>query len=270
MVLRPLLLSATLTPFDAAFRPDPERAIPYYRQLLDRGLDGLNVLGTTGEAFSTSVEDRVGFMRAVAGAVDPARMFVGTGAAALHDAVTLTAEAFRLGFSAALVMPPFYYRDAGSRGYLAFFRALFENTSPPPRSVLLYNFPRMSGMTFDRELTGMLLEAFPQTIRGMKESGNDRALQAELHAAFPSLEIYPGSETDLLATRDAGLHGCISGSVALWPERARRVWESGDAAEDERLTADRAALGRGLIPAVRARVAAELRDDAWLRSVPPL
>ena len=44
--------AATLTPIDARFNPDAPRAIEYYAQLLNDGCDGLNVLGTTGEAMS--------------------------------------------------------------------------------------------------------------------------------------------------------------------------------------------------------------------------
>ncbi len=60
------------------------------------------------------------------------RAMTGTGAASLDDAVRLTRRAFECGFAAALIMPPFFYRDVSDDGIVAFFDALFARTAPPP------------------------------------------------------------------------------------------------------------------------------------------
>jgi 4-hydroxy-tetrahydrodipicolinate synthase len=88
---RPLsgVWSATLTPVDAGLRPDAARAIAYYAELLDGGCDGLNVLGTTGEAMSFGVEQRIEFIKAVARELPPERVMAGTGAASLEDTILL-------------------------------------------------------------------------------------------------------------------------------------------------------------------------------------
>ncbi|MGC1336141.1 MAG: dihydrodipicolinate synthase family protein, partial [Candidatus Cybelea sp.] len=105
--------AAALTPVTADFQPDAAKAIPYYRELLANGCDGINVLGTTGEAMSFSAQQRVQYMRTLASSGLPmARMMAGTGAAALDDAVELTRTALECGFAAALIMPPFFYRAA--------------------------------------------------------------------------------------------------------------------------------------------------------------
>ncbi len=72
----------------------------------------------------------------------------GTGAASLADAVVLTRAAFDCGLSAALVMPPFFFREVGDDAILSYFNALFARTNPRRQSILLYNFPRMSGIAF--------------------------------------------------------------------------------------------------------------------------
>ena len=119
---------------------------------------------------SVAVADRLRFMEAVAGDLPHEKLMVGTGATALHDAITLTKAAFSLGFSAALVLPPFYYRDISDAGILQFFDALVRAVEPPEGGVFLYNFPRMSGLTFHAGLVDKLLAAFPGTIGGMKDS----------------------------------------------------------------------------------------------------
>jgi 4-hydroxy-tetrahydrodipicolinate synthase len=265
------IYAAVLTPIDERFTPDVERAVPYYRDLLDRGCDGLNVLGTTGEAMSFSVTQRVGFMEAMASKGLPMeRTMVGTGAASLDDAATLTATAFACGFAAALIMPPFFFRDAGDDGILHFYAALFARTNPPRGGALLYNFPRMSGIAFRPTLVARLLAEFPETIAGMKDSSNDAHLQTEILAAHRDFVVFPGSESDLLAAKRRGCAGCISGSVALWPELAQAVFRGEDIARAQVLARLRAGLDNvPFTPAVRHLTAQQRNDPQWDRAMPP-
>jgi 4-hydroxy-tetrahydrodipicolinate synthase len=263
--------AAVLTPVDADLLPDVSTAVPYYRDLLQRGCDGINTLGTTGEAMSLSTGQRLRFMDALASSDLPMeKTMAGTGAASLGDAARLTRHAFECGFAAALVMPPFFYRDAAQEGIVAFFDALFERANPPRKSVLLYNFPRMSGITFCPELVDRLLARFPETIAGMKDSSNDARLQTEILARHPDQRILPGSESNLLEAKARGVAGCISGSVALWPELAREAFASEDQTQGENLTRRRAALDEApFIAAVRYLTAAARNDPAWERAMPP-
>src|SRR5262245_15048149 len=104
------VIAAVATATDGAGDPDCARSIALARFLLDNGCDGLNVLGTTGEATSYSVTQRQTVMKAYRAAGLPLdRMMVGTGAAAVADVVALTRHAAELGFGGALVLPPFYY-----------------------------------------------------------------------------------------------------------------------------------------------------------------
>jgi 4-hydroxy-tetrahydrodipicolinate synthase len=168
-------------------------------------------------------------------------------------------------------MPPFFYRDAGDDGVLHFFDALFERASMPAGKAILYNFPSMSGITFHPDLVDRLTAAFPRTIAGLKDSSNDRALQAELHARHPDLAIFPGSEHYLDAALAAGAAGCISGSVALWPELAQRALREGDANDARRLAEHRATLRElPFVAAVRDRIARALADESWKTPMPPL
>jgi 4-hydroxy-tetrahydrodipicolinate synthase len=264
--------SAVLTPVDAGLAPDAATALPYYRELLQRGCDGINLLGTTGEAMSFSADQRVAFMEAVASSGLPMeRTMVGTGAASAADAARLTRQAFACGFAAALVMPPFFFRDASDDGIVHFFETLFARTNPPPASVLLYNFPKMSGIAFHPALVDRLLREFPGIFAGMKDSSNDARLQAEILSNHPGLAVLPGSEADLLAAKSRGASGCISGSVALWPELARDVFASGDETAGATLARARAALdGVPFIPAVRYVTARLRREPSWERPLPPL
>jgi len=219
---------------------------------------------------SVAPADRLRFMEAAAGALPGEKLMVGTGAAALHDAIALTRAAFQLGFNAALVIPPFYYRDITDGGILRFFDAVFRAADPPKGGIMLYNFPRMSGITFHPALVENLLNEFPELIAGMKDSSNDIELERALHARYPEFAVLPGSEELLPEVIEEGLAGCISGSVCLWPELAAEAWTNRDLAKAGEVKKLRLALPMPFIGSVRARVAAEQKNDDWLRSVPPL
>src|SRR3954453_10383019 len=98
------VIAAVATPVNEDGSPDVARALKLARYLVDNGCDGLNVLGTTGEATSFSLDERKRVMSAYRDAKLPMnRLMVGTGAAALDDAIALTRHAAELGFAGALV-----------------------------------------------------------------------------------------------------------------------------------------------------------------------
>jgi hypothetical protein len=114
------VIAAIATPMDEDGAPDLKRAVKLARYLLDNGCDGLNVLGTTGEATSFSLAERKAVMDAYkANGLPLDRLMVGTGAAAVSDAVALTRHAADLGFAGALVLPPFYYKGVPDDGLRA-------------------------------------------------------------------------------------------------------------------------------------------------------
>lgn len=268
------VLAAILTPVGPALEPDHARLIAHARWLLANGCDGLNVLGTTGEAASFSTAQRIALMEALAGAGLPLdAMLVGTGAAALSDAVLLTKAAVALGFAGALAIPPFYYKDLSEDGLFAFYAALIERTGSDALRLYLYNFPKMSGVAITPALTGRLCAAFGATVAGLKDSSGDMAYAAAMHRAYPALEVFPSSEASLAESRRAGYAGCISASANVTAPACAQVWHgTGDlAAAQARAAAQRAAIaGFPLIPALRSLVSELHRDPEWLRAMPPL
>ena len=132
------VIAAVATAIDAAGDPDTARSTALGRFLLAHGCDGLNVLGTTGEATSFSLEQRLRLMTAYGDAGLPMhRLLVGTGAAALADAAALTRHAADLGFAGALLLPPFYYRDVPDEGLLRVVDAIAAAVSTADRRAAL-------------------------------------------------------------------------------------------------------------------------------------
>ncbi|HET8973429.1 MAG TPA: dihydrodipicolinate synthase family protein, partial [Pseudolabrys sp.] len=156
------VIAAIATAIDEGGAPDLKRAVKLARYLLDTGCDGLNVLGTTGEATSFSLAERKAVMDAYkTNGLPLDRLMVGTGAAAVSDAVALTRHAADLGFAGALVLPPFYYKGVPDDGLVAYIDALVKATAQRPIPIYLYHFPAMSGLPWHVTLIKRLLETFP-------------------------------------------------------------------------------------------------------------
>lgn len=270
------VLAATLTPVGTALGPDLERVVEHCARLLRDGCDGINLLGTTGEAVSFSVGQRLAVMRAIAGSGLPLERFmVGTGASALADAVELTAAAAELGFAGALVLPPFYYKNVGDDGLFAHFATLIERVARPSLKLYLYHFPALSGVPFTPAVIARLVDAYPETIAGLKDSSGDMAYADAVVAAFPGLDVFPSTEAILLDARRRGFAGCISATVNVTGRLAGMVWRangSPDAAADQTaLTALRTTIAkRPLVPAIRHTAARLFADAALARMLPPL
>ncbi len=266
------VITAIATPIDEKGAPDLKRATDLARFLLDNGCDGLNVLGTTGEATSFSLEERKGVMNAYKAAGLPMeRLMVGTGAAAVADAVALTRHAAELGFAGALVLPPFYYKGVPDDGLAAYIDSLVTATAQQPIPIYLYHFPAMSGLPWSVTLIRRLLEAYPSRIVGLKDSSGDMAYARSAAAISRDFSVFPSTEAALLEARRGDFAGCISATANLNADLCARAWRDGDEAALEQAVAIRKLFdGRSLVSGVKALLAHIHGEPALARVKPPL
>jgi 4-hydroxy-tetrahydrodipicolinate synthase len=266
------VITAIATPIDEKGAPDFKRATDLARFLLDNGCDGLNVLGTTGEATSFSLEERKGVMNAYKAAGLPMeRLMVGTGAAAVADAVALTRHAAGLGFAGALVLPPFYYKGVPDDGLAAYIDSLVQATAQQPIPIYLYHFPAMSGLPWSVTLIRRLLEAYPLRIAGLKDSSGDMAYARSAAAISRDFSVFPSTEAALLEARRGDFAGCISATANLNADLCARAWRDGDEAALEQAVAIRKLFdGRSLVSGVKALLAHIHCEPALARVKPPL
>jgi 4-hydroxy-tetrahydrodipicolinate synthase len=242
------------------------------RFLLDNGCDGLNVLGTTGEATSFSREERVAVMNAYkADGLPLNRLMVGTGAAAVSDAVALTRHAAELGFGGALVLPPFYYKGAPDDGLAAYISALVQATDTKQVPIYLYHFPAMSGLPWHVALIKRLRDTFPGRIVGLKDSSGDMPFARSAAAIAKDFAVFPSTEACLIEARGGAFAGCISATANCNPDLCGRAWRGGDVAALEQAVAIRKLFdGKPLVSGVKALLAHIHGDPALARVKPPL
>src|SRR5438105_11501218 len=225
------VIAAVATPINEDGSPDVARATKLARYLLDNGCDGLNVLGTTGEATSFSLEQRKAVMSEYKKAGLPLdRLMVGTGAAATADAVALTRHAAELGFAGALVLPPFYYKGVPDDGLAAYIATIVKATSEKPIPIYLYHFPSQSGLPWHVKLIARLLETHPGRIVGLKDSSGDMPYAREAAGVAKGFKVFPSTEACLIEARSGIFAGCISATANLNADLCQRAWASADAA----------------------------------------
>jgi 4-hydroxy-tetrahydrodipicolinate synthase len=265
------VIAAIATPISPELAPDVPRFIRLAQHLLANGCDGLNVLGTTGEATSFSFEQRAGVMRTAAAELDCKRLMVGTGAASLAEATALTRLAAELGFAGALILPPFYYKDIDPQGVFDYLAAIIAASEARPIPIYLYNFPALSGVPYTRELVARLIEAFPDRLAGLKDSSGDMAYARALTKAHPGFAVFPSTEAALSEGRAAGFAGCISATANLNSDLCGAAWKNGDERALERAVAIRKLFdGKPLVAGVKAGLAHIHRDERLARPMLPL
>jgi 4-hydroxy-tetrahydrodipicolinate synthase len=266
------VIAAIATAVDETGAPDCARSTALARYLLANGCDGLNVLGTTGEATSFSLEERKRVMTAYRDTVLPMdRLMVGTGAASVADAVALTRHAAELGFAGALVLPPFYYKGVPDDGLVAYVDTIVQATAERPIPIYLYHFPQQSGLPWHVGLVGRLLGSFGQRIVGLKDSSGDMAYARAVAALAPDFKVFPSTEAALPEARTGRFAGCISATANLNADLCGRAWKSGDtAALEAAVTIRKLFDGKQLVSGVKATLAHIHGDPAWTRVKPPL
>jgi len=266
------VIAAIATPVDEVGEPDIARATALARYLLANGCDGLNVLGTTGEATSFSLEQRKRVMSAYKDAGIPTdRLMVGTGAAATADAVALTHHAAELGFAGALLLPPFYYKGVPDDGLAAYVDTIVQSTAAKPIAIYLYHYPALSGLPWHVTLIRRLLNAHGGRIVGLKDSSGDMAYAREAAAISKEFNVFPSTEAVLLEARAGAFAGCISATANLNADLCARAFHGGDAAAlDAAVTIRKLFDGKALVPGVKALLSHIHRDAALARVKPPL
>lgn len=204
--------------------------------LAGRGCHGAVLFGTTGEGPSFSPSEREALMRRarqVRESLPGFRLIAGTGTPSLSETIELTKLAFDLGFEAALVVPPYYFRKATDNGLFGWFSEVIEQAVPADGYLLGYHFPNVAGIGFSIELLSRLKEAFPTRFAGIKDSSHDSDLARNLGETFGSdLVVLTGTDSYLQLAMQNKAAGCITAPANIISPDLRVLWDRMNAGED--------------------------------------
>lgn len=182
------------------------------KNALQEGADGVVLFGTLGEGQSFSVGERKAALEAlVSSGVRADRIIVGTGAAALPDAVELTRHALGIGVERSLVLVPFFFKGVSDRGIEDAIAQLIDAVGDTRMRLYLYDIPSVVGVAIAPAVIASLWKRYGAIIAGIKDSVADWAHVENSLKSFPNLEVFVGNEIFIPKALELGGAGAISG-----------------------------------------------------------
>ncbi len=221
------VVTAIVTPFDAADAVDFPRAERLARWLLANGSDSLVVNGTTGESPTTDGDEKYEMVRVVATAIGKEKTIAGVGGNDTRAVVKTAVRAMEAGAGALLAVAP-YYNKPSQEGLYRHFRAVAEAT---PLPVILYNVPGRTITNIEAITTARLAKDVPNIV-ATKEASANLAQVAEITRTTPdTFDIYTGDDATVLPTLalgGAGVISVVSHLCGVDLRNACEAWFAGD------------------------------------------
>jgi dihydrodipicolinate synthase/N-acetylneuraminate lyase len=207
------VLLPIITPFDEKVRVDEQmmrRLVDFH---IDAGVQGLFVLGSTGQGPAMTIEER---KQAAAIALEQAKkrvpVVIHIGTADAWSTAELGEHAAANGADAVAIVPPYYYSDHSEFEILAHYRAVHKTVSLP---IYIYENPKYSGISIPPGLALRMKEQVP-ALKGIKVAYGQGAL-LEYVRLLPDVSVFTGN-ADLFGLVPFGVAGMINPPTSFVPE----------------------------------------------------
>jgi len=222
--------AAAITPLKSDQTPDSDGLVSLLNFLADRGCHGVLLLGTTGEGPSFSPSERGEILRAaltIRQTHPGFRLLTGTGTPSLDETISLTKEAFDLGYDGVVVLPPYYIRKVSDEGLFAWFGEVLRRAVPEGGTFLGYHIPPVSGVPLSLDLLARLKDDFPTKFTGIKDSSAQLDHAQALGERFgDDLVVLNGTDRLLTQALQSRAAGCITALANVISPNLRRVWDA--------------------------------------------
>ena len=263
--------SAVLTPFNKDLSIDKKLFISHCEFLLKNNIS-LAPLGTTGEANSVSISEKIDLIKTISSSDLPKEeIIIGTGNTSFIDAALLTKTAVENKIYSVLLLPPFYYKNVSDEGVYQYYKQIINTVKSKKLRVFLYNIPQVSGVTISIDLVNRLKKEFSDTITGIKDSSGNFE-NTKKYKEIKNFIVYPGSEKFLYDGLHIGCSGCISATTNVNIE-ATKLINSFDKSDGESINKKIKAV-RDVFekyPVIAALKATKIKEDSnWSNIRPPL
>lgn len=201
------LLTAMVTPFNADGSVNYAAGADFADWLLANGSDGLVVEGSTGEAATMDMDEKIKFMQTIVARVNGrAKIVAGAGTNCTAGTIDLVKKMEACGVDGVLVVGP-YYNKPTQEGYYQHFAAVAKATKLP---IIVYNVPGRTGGNIAPETVARLAADFSNIV-AIKEAAGNVAQTAELYRVLPEdFSIYSGDDGLILPFMSVGACGLIS------------------------------------------------------------
>ena len=208
------ICTALVTPFDSRGEVDYTRLSSLIDEQISAGVSAVCICGTTGEASSLSLRERLDTIEFCCRYIDHRiKVLAGTGSNNTKTAALMSRHAQQAGADALLVVTP-YYNKTSQAGLIRHYEYIAEQVDLP---IILYNVPSRTGLSFTAE-TYQVLSRDPR-INGVKEaSGNLNLVSRTLLLCGEDFSVWSGNDDQVVAMMALGARGAISVAGNLLPE----------------------------------------------------
>jgi len=186
-------------------------------------LAGYAVVGSTGEAVLLTRAEMDGILvTAKESAGKEKKLIAGTGAESTAETIERTKRAAELGYDAALVKTPHYYKPAYKPDVLIAHYRRVADESPIP--VLLYSIPQFTGVALGTAEVAALAE-HPNIIGIKDSSGNVQGVGEIIAATPPAFQVLVGSAATVYPSLAIGARGAVLALACALPEKCVALFE---------------------------------------------
>ena len=214
--------AAYLTPAITLFNEDGTLDLAsqerLFNNLIDQGVDGILVEGSSSEFFAMPMNQRREMAKFAIEKIDHrVKLIIGTSSMVASEIVDFSNYCLEQGADAVMILPPYYFRF-GAEALLQYYDRLAGKINGP---IYIYNFPDNTGYTIPPETVLALAKIHPNIV-GMKDtiSGMDhtRELIKVVKSQIPGFEVYSGFDDNFAHNIMAGGDGCIAALSNVVPE----------------------------------------------------
>jgi 4-hydroxy-2-oxoglutarate aldolase len=220
------------TPFDAdgnLYRAKVRHNVEKWNRT---GLAGYVVCGSTGESVMLTPEEKFQMFEWVAESAAPGKLLLaGTGVESVRETVWLTNRAADMGYKAAMVRTPHYYKNLLNRAEVQalYFRAVADQSKIP---LMIYNWPQATGLDIPVEAV-IALSQHPNIIAIKESSGNLEKVMQMIREVKPGFQVLVGSAPTLWPSLAVGAVGAVLAYANAAPYSTIAIWEAHRAREVE-------------------------------------
>ena len=189
------------------------------------GLSGYVVCGSTGESVYLSTDEKTLLWEWVAGFAAPEKLLIaGTGMESVRETVELTNRAAGIGYKAAMVRTPHYYKNLlnSPAAQMLYFRAVADQAKIP---LMIYNWPQATGIDIAPEAVVALSE-HPNIIAIKESSGNLEKVMKMIREVKPGFQVLVGSAPTLWPSLSVGAVGAVLAFANAAPYSMITIWEA--------------------------------------------
>ena len=241
----PKIIVPVVTIFDHSGKPDPEANKKVIDFLIQNGVDGILVLGSTGEFTELSLREKWDFLAFYADyAGGRTELYAGTGSVNYQQTLELSNGVYAMGYRAPLIIGPYYY-GMDQEHIFTYYDTLAHNLNG---NMYIYNYPARSGHSVAPETVRRLVDRNPNIV-GLKDTVSSPSHTGDICLAMAGkdFEVYSGFDDQYLYNLSVGGCGSIGGLANFVPD----IWRdliAATKAEDFSKTMKLAGLLHRLMP----------------------